>query len=35
MYLSYSAILKDNQLNWFGEQPQDDEVQVIVTVLPK
>lgn len=35
MYLSYSAILKDNQLNWLGEQPQDNDVQVIVTVLPK
>lgn len=35
MYLSYSAILKNNQLNWLGEQPNDDDVQVIVTVLPK
>lgn len=35
MYLSYSAILKNHQLNWLGEVPSDDDVEVIVTILPK
>lgn len=35
MYLGYSAILKNNTLTWLDEMPQDNDVEVIVMVVPK